>query len=269
MKSSRCFAACTTELHVTTRQTYTTQAINLKSYPLKESDKIVVMYSKDKGIIRAVAKGIKKPKSSLGARMDAFIANTLLLAKGRNMDVVSQAETVNSFGNTRKDLDKIFYSMYLTEVVNNFGVENDPCSAETYNALYSALKAIADAAEKKDILLTVLKFQLKMMYISGFSPEFNICLKCGCKIDDSAYFMINEGGIICPECVNDSRGKLIIHNKIREFLNYLVNADFNAVTDYEIKATEKVCEVCFNLLKKCIEQHSAKKIKTTEILAAI
>ena len=98
---------------MTTKQTYTTQAINLKSYPLKESDKIVVMYSKDKGIIRAVAKGIKKPKSSLGARMEAFIANTLLLAKGRNMDVVSQAETVNAFGNTRKDLDKIFSSLML------------------------------------------------------------------------------------------------------------------------------------------------------------
>lgn len=254
---------------MTTRQTYTTEAINLKSYPLKESDKIVVMYSKDKGIIRAVAKGIKKPKSSLGARMEAFIANSLLLAKGRNMDVVSQAETVNAFGNTRKDLDKIFYSMYLTEVVSSFGVENDPCSEDIYNTLYNALKTIAECANKKDILLTVLKFQLKIMHISGFSPEFNTCLKCGCKIDSNAYFMIYEGGIMCPDCVKNVNGKLMIHNKIREFLNYLVNADFDAITDYETKATEKVCEVCFNLLKKCIEQHSMKKFKTTEILAAI
>lgn len=254
---------------MTNRQTYTTNAINLKSYPLKESDKIIVMYSRDKGIIRAVAKGIKKPKSSLGARMEAFIANNLLLARGRNMDIVSQAETLNSFGGTRKDLDKIFYSMYLTEVVNNFGVENDPCSAETYDTLYNALKTIADASEKKEILLTVLKFQLKMMHISGFSPEFNTCLKCGCKIDSNAYFLINEGGIICADCINDSRGKLIIHNKIRMFLNYLTCADFNAVTDYEIKANEKVCQVCFNFLKQCIAQHCARKIRTTEILAAI
>lgn len=254
---------------MTTRQTYTTNAINLKSYPLKESDKIIVMYSRDKGIIHAVAKGIKKPKSSLGARMEAFIANTLLLAKGRNMDVVSQAETLNSFGGTRKDLDKIFYSMYLTEVVNNFGVENDPCANETYDVLYNALKTIADAADKKEILLTVLKFQLKMMYISGFSPEFNTCLKCGSKVENNAYFLFNEGGIICESCINDARGKLSIHSKIREFLNYLTTADFNAVTDYETKATEKVCEVCFNLLKQCIAQHSTRKIKTTEILAAI
>lgn len=254
---------------MSSRETYTTEAINLKAYPLKESDKIVVMYSKDKGIIRAVAKGIKKPKSSLGARMDSFIANTLLLAKGRNMDIVSQAETVNAFGNTRKDLDKIFYSMYLTEIINSFGVENDPCANEIYTILYSALKTIADAPSKKDILLAVLKFQLKIMHTSGFSPEFKNCLKCGCEINDNAYFLLNEGGIICPECINDARGKLIIHNKIREFLNYLTNANFEAQTDYEIKATEKVCEVCFNLLKNCINLHSTKKIKTPEVLAAI
>lgn len=254
---------------MSTKQTYTTQAINLKSYPLKESDKIVVMYSKDKGIIRAVAKGIKKPKSSLGARMEAFIANTLLLAKGRNMDIVSQAETINSFGNTRKDLDKIFYSMYLTEVVNNFGIENDPCSEDIFDILYKALNSIAQSANKKEVLLSVLKFQLKIMQTSGFAPELNTCLKCGCKITDNAYFLINEGGIMCEDCINDTRGKLSIHNKIRDFLNYLTTAEFDAVTDYEIKATEKVCEVCFNLLKNCIELHSSRKIKTTQMLAVI
>ena len=251
------------------KQTYTTQAINLKSYPLKESDKIVVMYSKDKGIIHAVAKGIKKPKSSLGARMETFIANTLLLAKGRNMDIVSQAETLNSFNNTRKDLDKIFYSMYLTEVINNFGIENDPCAPEIFDILYNALNKIANCENKKEILLAVLKFQLKIMQVSGFAPEMTTCLKCGCKINENAYFLINEGGIICENCLSDTKGKLSIHAKILEFLNYLTNADFEAITDFEKKATEKVCDVCFNLLKKCIELHSSRKIKTTEILAAI
>ena len=260
---------CTTGFRVTTKQTYTTNAINLKSYPLKESDKIVVMYSKDKGLIRAVARGIKKPKSSLGARMDAFIANNLLLAKGRSMDVVSQAETINSFGETRKDLDKIFYSMYLTEIVSNFGVENDPCSKETYELLYSALKTIAQSKDKREILLAVLKFQLKMMYISGFSPEFSTCLRCGEKVDNGGYFMLHEGGMICENCIADTFGKLKIHGKILEFLNYLVNSEFEAQTFFEERATEKVCEVCFNLLKQCIEYHSSKRIKTTDLIGAI
>ena len=65
---------------------YTTDAINLKSYDLSDADKIILMYSRDKGLVRGVAKGVKKPKSKLGARMDSLIANTLMFAKGKNLD---------------------------------------------------------------------------------------------------------------------------------------------------------------------------------------
>ena len=61
-------------------QNFTTNAINLKSYNLSETDKIIVMYSKDKGIIRGVAKGVKKTTSKLGGRMDMLVANQLMLA---------------------------------------------------------------------------------------------------------------------------------------------------------------------------------------------
>ena len=79
------------------QNSFITDAINLKSYNLSESDKIIVMYSKEKGLIRGVAKGVKKPKSKLGARMDLLVANTLMLHKGRNLDTICQAEVVNSF----------------------------------------------------------------------------------------------------------------------------------------------------------------------------
>lgn len=79
------------------KQKYKTNAINLKSYDFGEADKIVIMYSKDKGLIRCMAKGSKKPNGKLGGRMDMFVANNLLLSKGRSMDTVSQAEVLNSF----------------------------------------------------------------------------------------------------------------------------------------------------------------------------
>ena len=155
---------------------FVTDAINLKSYNLSESDKIIVMYSKDKGLIKGVAKGVKKPKSKLGARMDLLVANKLMLYKGRNLDRICQADVLNTFNKTRRDMDKIFYSMYISEVVSNFGLEDDPCSKEIYDLLYKALEKISDAETKEEILLAVIKFQLKMMQISGFGIEFESCL---------------------------------------------------------------------------------------------
>ena len=101
-------------------ESFVTDAINLKSYNLSESDKIMVMYSRDRGLIRGVAKGVKKPKSKLGARMDLLVANKLMLHKGRNLDTISQAEAFNTFNATRRNMDKIFYSMFKSRRQNSY-----------------------------------------------------------------------------------------------------------------------------------------------------
>ena len=148
---------------------FVTDAINLKSYNLSEADKIIVMYSKDKGLIKGVAKGVKKTKSKLGARMDLLAANTVMLHKGKNLDTICQAEALNTFKKTRTDLDKIFYSMYVTEIVSNFGVEEDPSASAIYELLYKTLDSIANSQNKIEIMLSVIKFQLKIMIESGFT----------------------------------------------------------------------------------------------------
>lgn len=140
---------------------FVTDAINLKAYNLSEADKIIVMYSRDKGLIRGVAKGVKKPKSKLGARMDLLVANKLMLYKGKSLDRICQAEALNTFQKTRRNMDKIFYSMYISEVVSNFGVEDDPCSNEVYDLLYKALEKISNASDAVEIMIAVIKFQLK------------------------------------------------------------------------------------------------------------
>lgn len=250
------------------QNTFTTDAINLKSYNLSEADKIIVMYSKEKGLIRGVAKGVKKPKSKLGARMDLLVANTLMLHKGRNLDTICQAEVVNSFYKTRQDIDKIFYSSYVTEVVHNFGVENDPSSVEIYDLLYKTLNTISTAENKTEILLAVIKFQLKIMILSGFSLELNDCLICHETLkDEKLYFVPEMGGIVCENCAN----KIYYHKKqipykLKDFLKQMTLSDFDEKGEYEQKANEKVCDVTFGALKEYIELKSPKKFKSTEVL---
>ena len=249
---------------------FVTDAINLKTYNLSESDKIVVMYSKEKGLIRGVAKGVKKPKSKLGARMDLLVANKLMLYKGKNMDRLCQAEAINTFNKTRQNMDKIFYSMYISEVVNNFGVEEDPCSKDIYELLYKALDKISNAKDNVEILIAIIKFQLKMMQISGFGIELDTCLCCGEHIkDENMFFSSNMGGIICSECNKTFNIKTLMHHKLRDFLNACLQYDFDYVSDYDEKANEKVCKVCFELLKDYINSHSSKKFHSTNILTEV
>ena len=263
-KSSEAF---TTEQKLIMTNNYVTDAINLKSYNLNDADKIVVMYSKENGLIKGVAKGVKKPKSKLGARMDLLVANSLQLLKGRSMDTIIQAQTLNNFRKTREDFDKLMLSSYISELVINFGEGSESASEEIYELLYKALNRISDSAEKKDALIATIKFQLKFLLIMGFCVELDTCLCCRERVlDEELYFSSKMGGILCKEC-NEALGvNLKMHRKIKEFLEAMLQFDFDYESDYDKKATEKVCQVCFNLLDDYIKIHTNKKTKTTKVI---
>jgi len=249
---------------------FVTDAINLKSYNLSESDKIIVMYSKEHGLIKGVAKGCKKTKSKLGARMDLLVANKIMLYKGKNLDTICEAHALNNFKKTRQDMDKLFYSMYISEIVNNFGHEDDPCSKEIYELFYKALEKISNAENKKEVLIAVIKFQLKIMEISGFGVELDSCLCCREQIlAEDMYFSSKMGGVLCKECHSQLEVKTKMHHKLRDFLLAMLQFDFNFESDYDKKANERVCSVCFELLKDYIQTHSPKKFKTTKMLQEI
>ncbi len=252
------------------KEQFITNTINLKSYNISESDKIIVMYSKEKGLIKGVAKGIKKTKSKLGGRMELLVANKMLLNKGRNLDTICQAEALNTFLNLRSDMNKLFYSMYCCEIVSNFGTENDPNSEEIYNLFYSFLERMSEAKTKKQAMLCVLRFQLKIMDITGYSIELNNCVKCLKKpCTSEIYFAVEHGGILCKTCAQDINKKIKIPQKILEFLYTLLIEDFNLNTRYDELATEKICDICINLLKNYIEYYSPKRFKTLQMLESI
>ncbi len=253
------------------KEQFTTNVINLKSYNISEADKIMVMYSKEKGIIRAVAKGIKKTTSKLGGRMDLLVANKLMLNKGNNLDTICQAEALNTFYKLRCDMNKLFYSMYCSEIVSNFGIENDPNSEEIFNLFYTFLETISNASTKEQIMLCVLKFQLKIMDITGYAIQLLSCVRCNnsVKNEEELYFSIEHGGILCAHCAYDIHKKIKIPFKIVEFLNTISKADFTTQTQYDNVVTEKICTICINLLKDYIEYYSPKRFKTSQILESI
>lgn len=250
--------------------TFTTDAINIKTYPLSENDNIVVMFSKDKGLIKGVAKGVKKPKSKLGARMQMLVANKLMLNEGKSLDVIKEAQAINPFNKLRYNLDKLNYSIYLSEVIGNFCKENTEEIPEVnkniYELFYKTLENISNATDGVQIVLNVIKFQLKFMREIGLGLELSHCLRCSSKIKDDAYFSIENGGVTCKDCLDDYSKKIKINIKIIEFLNEILNCEIDKPTKYDALVNEKVTTSCFNLLRKYIDIQTGKECKTVKIL---
>ncbi len=101
----------------------------------------------------------------------------------------------------------------------------------------------------------------------GFCVELDSCLCCREQIlDEDMYFSSKMGGVICHDCNETFGVKLKMHHKIRDFLQAMLQFDFNYESDYDKKATEKVCQVCFDLLDEYIKIHTNKKQKTVKVL---
>lgn len=253
--------------------TFVTDAINIKSYPLSENDNIVVMFSRDKGLIKGIAKGVKKPKSKLGARMQSLVCNKLMLNEGRNLDVIKEAQAINPFNKLRYNLDKLNYSIYITEIIGNFCKENTEETSDVikniYELFYKTLENISNAEDAVHIMFSVIKFQLKFMREMGFGIELSHCLKCSCSIEEESYFSIENGGVTCRHCLpEDPYGghKIRIHKKITKFLCDLLNSDIDETTKYDELINEKVVSSCFNLLRKYIDNQTGRECKTLKVL---
>lgn len=256
------------------KKTFTTDAINLKNYPLNDNDSIVVMFSKTKGLIHAVAKGTKRPKSKLGARIQMFIANKLMLFEGRNLDTISEAQSLNTFSRIRNNLDKLAYSMYIAELVNNFcskNYNNDENYEEIYDLLYKTYDLIACAQNKQQALLYTIKFLIKFLFVLGWGLDFKYCCACQKQIDlsedKSTLFSYELGGFLCENCaVNNQYNAIKIHNKIRMFLLELSQSKIEEKTKYDSLVNDIVLEKCFSFMKKYTDTLTNKRTKIFDVL---
>ena len=117
--------------------------------------------------------------------------------------------------------------------------------------------------------MNVIRCQLKIMEKFGYQLSLSNCVHCGKEQGEDWFFSTQLGGVVCPDCVSEGVGLLKFPQKIREFLIELEQTDFDEVSRYDDLVNEKVCAVCFNLLKNYIQSHSEKEFKTTKMLEMV
>jgi DNA repair protein RecO (recombination protein O) len=170
---------------------YRDGGIVLRTHKLAEADRIVVFLTRDHGKVRAVAKGIRKTKSRFGGRLEPPAHVELLFYAGRNLDVVTQVETVDAFGAVRHDFDRLTRAISMLEAVDQVALEGEPNPA-LYRMLLGALGALAS----HDTPMVVPAFFFKLLALEGYGPQVEECTVCGTSSDLVAW-AIETGGLRC------------------------------------------------------------------------
>lgn len=177
---------------------YRTPAIILKRQDFSEADRILTLFTPGLGKLRAIAKGVRKITSRKSGHVELFTYSNLLIAKGRNLDIVTQAETIKAFRAIREDLGRITYAYYVAELVDKFTEDRDE-NQPLFDLLLTTLQSLT---ETDDLRLAVRFFELRLLDYTGYRPQLFRCVQCNEKVEPvENFFGFELGGILCPDCI--------------------------------------------------------------------
>jgi DNA repair protein RecO (recombination protein O) len=175
---------------------YRTEAVIVRRQELGEADRLLTIYTPGYGKLRVVAKGVRRPRSRKAGHLELFARVDLLLAKGHDLDIVTQAELSEGFPGLRDDLVRLGHAAYVMELLDCFGVaeENRPL----YRLVVETLGRLSEGAGPA---VVVRFFELRLLELLGYRPELFHCVGCGREIrPEGQYFSAREGGVLCPTC---------------------------------------------------------------------
>lgn len=173
------------------------EAIVLKHSDFGEADRLLTLYTREEGKLRALAKGARKPGSRKGGHLEPFSRVRLLLGKGRDLAVVNQAEALATHTELTQNLEALGYASYVVELLDKFSADHDE-NRGVYRLLRETLERLAAGVELR---LAVRYYEMRLLDQVGFRPQLQTCLNCGKKIQpEDQYFSFAQGGVLCPTC---------------------------------------------------------------------
>jgi DNA repair protein RecO (recombination protein O) len=152
---------------------YKATGINLKSMPMGECDRLLTVLTQEYGLMRVVAMGSRKQNSHLGGRSGLFVVNQLILAKGRSLDKITQAETIESYPGLAQDIRKLTASQYLAELVLYQALSDQP-QEDLFCLLQTQLKQL-EQATSSEILPTLVQGIFQLLALAGIAPQLYTC----------------------------------------------------------------------------------------------
>ena len=182
---------------MSTSRNYQTQGIVLKQTKLGEFDKIVTIYTPEFGKLRAVTKGACRPKSKLGGNVEPLTHSLMLLAKGRNLDIVTQSQTINGFLALKSDLWRMACGLYILELIDSFTVEGGE-NRPLFDLLLDILNQLSEPDSNEALLRY---FELHLLHHLGYRPQLHRCVSCDSPLKPVInFFSPSKGGLLCPHC---------------------------------------------------------------------
>jgi DNA repair protein RecO (recombination protein O) len=248
---------------------YRTEAIILRRADLGEADRLLTIFTPRRGKLRVVAKGARKPASRKSGHVELFTRSTLLIAKARNLDIVSQAETIEAYRALREDLLRSTYAHYIVELLDRFTRDEEE-SAELYDLLAETLARLCTA---ENPALVARFYELRLLALAGYQPRLFDCVHCGqvlreVESESPPYgFDCAQGGVLCEKCAPQFPDALPLSLSALKVLRHAARVEWPAVASLKLRPL--VAREVEQTLQRYITYLLERNVQSVEFLRAL
>lgn len=237
-----------------------TNGIVLKSINLSDNDKIVTVYTDEFGKIDAVAHGVRKQSGRINSSVLPFCYGEYVLFRGRNLFSVKDAAINESFQGLLMDLDKLSCGLYLLELIDNLTIK-EAKNVKLLALLLKSLYILLHGDPDYELLELVVSF--KAISMSGYMPNIDYCINCGCAANEGI-FDIPAGGILCANCGHNIGDRVLLNDSELNFLRAikLIRLEELEKLKYDGGLLRKMSD----LMHRFIVYHSGKSFKSIDVI---
>lgn len=201
-------------------RTYKTEGVILRRRNLGEADTIFTVFSPTVGKFEAIAKGVRKVRSHMRGHLEPLTRSGLMLARGRSLDVFTQAETIDPYRRLHEDLDRSALGMYCCELIDRFGSENIAQEA-VYLLLIDALAALDGGAPAH----VTRYFEVRLLELTGYALHLHACALCDARLPEAETLIsARSGGLVCTDCRAKAGSGRILSVRAVKVLRFAANA---------------------------------------------
>lgn len=245
--------------------TYPLRAIVLRKTKLGETDVILTLIASDGHQVRAVAKGMRKPGSRYAGRLQPFAEVDLLLFEGRSLDVVTEAETVESRAGLREDFDRTAAASVVADVTDKLTADSD--AEERLFGLARASMRAMEGCSLDALPALVSGFLVKAMALHGVRPELESCATCAAAAEGGTTFSVGSGGVLCPSCGERDAFAVPFTEEGRSLLSSLLGMTMEEIANAGIGHAD--VRSAFGLLRGFVAHHVPARLKALDFYAGM
>lgn len=208
-------------------RTYSVEAVVVRASDFGEADRLVTLLTPFNGLVRAVARGARKPKSRIGGNVDLLRHIRASLNEGRSLHHVSQVQSLSSLRGLHSGLEKMSTGLYMAELADRFSVEGGSNPA-LFNQLVRMLQVLDSEALHP---LMSRWFEVQLLRINGFLPAISECVDCGSALaPEDHVFSPARGGLVCPGC-RPAEGDVLLPASLNaiKLLRHMARSHWDAV----------------------------------------